>query len=433
MNLYYKLLYLLLNKEIFEKYKEAIDITSFKGSFPILYKLFVSLHKLHESTTSSQATVKDLETSFLTLYPNENQRELDIVFSHIERDGSEANQELLLTYLKECKARLIAYEVTKLSIAVADGERTAESLREGLEKALEDLEIGAQTLVNDTDFITDDLEILYEDNVKDVGLRWRLASLNKSLGSLRKGDFGFIFARPETGKTTFLASEVTYMASQLNVSDGPILWINNEEQGAKVMLRCYQAALDLTMQELAKDLKKNKELFNNLIKNKLKIYDKDRIFKSEIETLTTSCQPSLIVIDQIDKIQGFEADRDDLKLGEIYKWARSLAKRFCPVIGICQADGSGEGIKALNMNNVANAKTSKQAEADFILGIGKTHNKDEEYIRYFNISKNKLFGDADSEPNLKHDFWEVEIDPQHARYRDFTYIKDDYANLRSKK
>ena len=288
MNLYYKLLYLFLNKEIFEKYKEAIDITSFKGSFPLLYKLFISLFKLHESTTSSQATVKDLETAFLTLYPNENQRELDITFNHIEQDGSEANQELLLTYLKECKARIIAYDITKLSIAVADGERTAESLREGLQSALEELETSTQALAND-DFVTDDLEVLYEENVKDTGLRWRLSSLNKSLGSLRKGDFGFVFARPETGKTTFLASEVTYMASQLSDNSGPILWINNEEQGAKVMLRCYQATLDLTMPEIAKDIKKNKELFNNLIKNRLKLYDKDRIFKTDIETLTTSC------------------------------------------------------------------------------------------------------------------------------------------------
>ncbi len=61
-----------------------------------------------------------------------------------------------------------------------------------------------------------------------------------------------------------------------------------------------------------------------------------------------------------------------------------------PVIAVCQADGSGEGVKWLNMGNVANAKTSKQAEADWILGIGKTNDEGLEYMRHFCISKNKL-------------------------------------------
>lgn len=69
-----------------------------------------------------------------------------------------------------------------------------------------------------------------------------------------------------------------------------------------------------------------------------------------------------------------------------------LAKAYCPVIGVSQSDASGEGKKWLNMDNVANAKTAKQAEADWILGIGRTHDTVDEYTRYFCISKNKLLG-----------------------------------------
>ena len=70
------------------------------------------------------------------------------------------------------------------------------------------------------------------------------------------------------------------------------------------------------------------------------------------------------------------------------------------------------------MEHVANAKTSKQAEADFILGIGKTHEMDAEYVRYLNICKNKLYGDHDSIPELRHGRTEVMIEPQIARYKD---------------
>ncbi|WP_214294786.1 hypothetical protein, partial [Escherichia coli] len=59
-------------------------------------------------------------------------------------------------------------------------------------------------------FVTHNLEELYNDSIQTTGLRWRLQTLNRMLGYLRRGDFGFIFARLETGKTTFLASEVTH-------------------------------------------------------------------------------------------------------------------------------------------------------------------------------------------------------------------------------
>jgi len=109
-----------------------------------------------------------------------------------------------------------------------------------------------------------------------------------------------------------------------------------------------------------------------------------------------------------------------LRLGAIYIWARELAKVYCPVIGVCQADVSGENKKWLTMDNVANAKTSKQAEADWILGIGCIHQEGLEHVRYLHASKNKLSGDEDSDPTLRHGKCEVIIKPEIARYADFT-------------
>ena len=250
---------------------------------------------------------------------------------------------------------------------------------------------------------------------KQPGLRWRLDCLNRSIGSIRKGDFGFIFARPETGKTTFLASEVSHFAEQ---SSGPILWFNNEEQGEKVMLRIQQASLGLQLNELFESPKLNKEKFYELTKDNIKIIDSASIHKTMVHHLCKEYSPSLVVFDQIDKIKGFDGDRNDLRLGAIYIWAREIAKSFCPVIGVCQADGTGEGKKWLTMDNVADAKTSKQAEADWILGIGKTHEPGFEYIRHLNISKNKLTGDEDSDPSMRHGKMDVLIEPNIARYKD---------------
>jgi hypothetical protein len=137
-----------------------------------------------------------------------------------------------------------------------------------------------------------------------------------------------------------------------------------------------------------------------------------------VESICEKEHPALIVFDQIDKVVGFKADRDDLVLGAVYQWARELAKAYCPVIGVCQADGTAEGVKWLTMAHVANAKTSKQAEADFILGIGRSNDAGYEMVRHFAISKNKLVGDEDTLPDRRHDKWDVLIAPMIARYKD---------------
>lgn len=271
-------------------------------------------------------------------------------------------------------------------------------------------------------FETTDLVALLSDHVQKPGLRFRLNFLNKSLGSLRKGDFGFIFARPETGKTTFLASEITAMLKQLKDEDGPIIWFNNEEQNGKVLLRVYQAYFGVTLQQLLASPNKYADQFAAETRGKFLMPKEPKTTKAYVERLLKLHRPSLIIYDQIDKIEGFAADREDLMLGEIYKWARDLAKIYAPSIGVCQADGTGEGQKWLTMANVANAKTSKQAEADWILGIGCVHGEGTQAIRYLNISKNKLSGDTDTLERLRHGRSEVLIEPHIARYRDI--IKD---------
>lgn len=265
------------------------------------------------------------------------------------------------------------------------------------------------------DEVTGDLEELLENAYQEQGARWRLDCLNKSLGSLRSGDFGFIFARPETGKTTFLASECSYFLTQ---SDRGIVWFNNEEQGSKVMLRVYQAYFGVTLEQLLSNPKKYKTTFYEETAGRFHLFDSATIHRRNIEAIVQQIKPAVVIYDQLDKITGFSNDREDLRLGSIYQWARELAKGNHTAIGVCQADGSAEGVRYLTMDHVANAKTSKQAEADWILGIGKSHDPTEQNIRFFNICKNKLLGDKDSNPTLRHGQFSSVIQPEIARYKD---------------
>lgn len=312
-------------------------------------------------------------------------------------------------------------EAFKTKRALIDLSATAYDAHEG-KKSIADVisivERIKEPAVAPIEYVTDDIHEILNDVVRKPGLRWRLDSLNKSLGSLRKGDFGFVFARPETGKTTFLASEVSFMASQKDTCLGPILWFNNEEQGKKVKLRLYQAALGATRDQILQYPERAKKAYEKTTQGKIKLIDSASIHRREVENICGKENPSLIIFDQIDKIKGFSSDREDLVMGAIYQWAREIAKTYAPVIGICQADGTAENEKWLYMGHVANAKTAKQAEADFILGIGKSNEGGYEYIRYFNISKNKLTGDSDTLSSHRHAKLEVLIKPEIARYED---------------
>lgn len=402
------LIKLLCNYEIYNKYnKYILDLIIDNKELYILYKYITTLITTYK---------RDITYEELTIYVLTNIIERDKeTFKNLleELKNSNVDSMVIDDILIDLTNKHKAYELAKLSLEVSEGLKPFSDLLPLLEK------INSSTALVDTSMglslVSDDLQELYNDRDSQQGLRWRLNTLNRSLGSLRKGDFGFIFARPETGKTTFLASEISYFAEQ---TKQPILWFNNEEQGNKVQLRVYQAACNATYTQLHSNISHYQELYNVRTNRLIKIYDSASITTNDVTKLCKDHSPGCIIFDQLDKIKGIQGDRDDLRLGQIYIWARELAKTYCPVIGVCQSDATGEGKRWLTMDNVANAKTAKQAEADWIIGIGKTHNESEEYLRYLSICKNKLIGDDDTDPVLRHGHLTVRINPFVARYED---------------
>ena len=402
----------LSSRDVYNNYYNYLDLIYLKENYNIIYKLYIIIDIYYNKYPDNDSmSFEDLESLYLINYPttrDTQRQELDATLVSLR--SVTANPEIIRELLDQHKIRSIAQEVAVLALDVSEGRSPTDELVAKVTSLGE-----VQKMSTEDSFVTDDLETLHNTAVKTPGLRWRQHFLNQSLGSLRKGDFGFIFARPETGKTTFLASEITFMADQ---ADGPIVWFNNEEQGSKVMLRCYQAALGYTLPELFTDIGAASTAFHDVCGDKIKIFDEASITKERVESILRGLNPSLVIFDQIDKLSGFQSDRRDLEMGKIYRWARELAKEFAPVIGVCQSDVSGENQRYLTMANVSDDKTSKQAEADWVLGIGKTQDEGFHNVRFFNISKNKLIGDADTLPEMRHASGSLIIDAARARYID---------------
>lgn len=407
--MYLALLKFFLTPENYTKYGDALDYTFIKENQPETFRLFQTVRYLQDSQPKAYS-VDDVELAFATLYPQSKASDFAPLFAQlreIQVDTATAEG-----YLNSCRERANATQLAKLALGVAEGTKTAEELQSFLSS-----QDHAEVEVATNDFVETDLRIIHAKRLLQPGLRWRLDSLNKTLGSIRKGNFGFIVARPETGKTTFLCSEATHMAT--SVTD-PIIWFNNEEEHEAVMYRIYQAAFGIDYATLLSRLDYYAQTYLDTIGKRIQLVTDTPTTRKLVERICRDVHPSLIILDQIDKVQGFADDRNDLELQAIYGWARELAKTYAPVIGVCQAGGTGEGKRWLTMNDVNNSKTGKQGEADWILGIGKVPDAGFETYRYMHLSKNKLQGDADTVPARRHDNWEVRIHPDIARYADIT-------------
>jgi len=398
------------DKDYYTKYYKYINLSYIKNNFSNLYKLFLVVHDYYSKNKLDTIDKVNFELAYHSNYLLEDSERTELSETLDRILSLDIDIDNVTTYLEEHRRRCVAGELAKVALDVEDGTAKLDELMDKVNEfehqQIESIEAQAVNM---------DLVDLYESQIQTPGLRWRLDWLNKSLGSLRKGDFGFIFARPETGKTTFLASEMTHMVSQ---TDGDILWFNNEEQGKKVAVRCFQALFGVTNKELFEEKEINADEYNQKIGNRIKIYDFDDSNNvSRIEAIIKDTNPSLIIFDQIDKIRGFKNDRYDLELKKLYQWAREIAKSYAPVIAVSQAGGTGEGKLWLTMDDVDSSKTAKQGEADWILGIGKEQDNTSN-MRFLNISKNKLLGDKDTLPDLRHGNAQVLIKPEIARYEE---------------
>ena len=401
----------LLKNETYHASHDQIDYKWLKENQPETFQLFQCVRYLHEQqgNVAKDYSTHDLELTFRTLYPQAQLANFEPLFAELR--SIEVDQASVQTYVQGLRDRAQATALAKLALRVAEGFST----KEELDGFIAQLPQEASAEGDESDFAEDDIRTIHEKRLLVPGLRWRLQSLNKALGSIRKGNFGFLFARPETGKTTFLASEITSMALQ---AASPIVWFNNEEEHEAVVTRLYQALFNVDLATLYSRLEYYSAQYKNQIQGRIRVVTDTPTTRVLVERLCKKYSPSLIIFDQIDKIEGFASDRDDLELAAIYAWAREIAKQYAPVIGVCQAGASGEGKRWLTMNDVNNSKTGKQGEADWILGIGKAADDGLESYRYLHLSKNKLQGDPDSDPALRHGKWEVKIHPDTARYSD---------------
>jgi replicative DNA helicase len=262
--------------------------------------------------------------------------------------------------------------------------------------------------------VLDAIEDMLKDQENDVGFHFHLPSLNASLKPLVPGDFMVVAARPDRGKTSWLAHMLTHMAPQIASVYGAerrsILWLNNEGPGKRIVYRLFQAALKATDEDLvalanqpaspefAHYKTKVREQYAAALGGRpgaIKVFDIHDYGITDVEDLIRKNNPALIVADMIDNVR-WEGDaanggtRTDQLLESLYQRHRVFGVKYgCPVIATSQLSGDAEGVLYPTQAQLKDSKTGKQGAADIIMTLGASNDPSLENSRFVGTPKNK--------------------------------------------
>ncbi len=271
-------------------------------------------------------------------------------------------------------------------------------------------------------WVKPDLTELLAASSNTDGLRFRLAVLAEHMRGLQGGDMLLVCGRPDSGKTSFLTSEITYMAKQLP-DNRPILWFNNEATGSRILLRIYQAALGVPLSKLAVMHKAGEFLpaYEEALggsQDKIRVIDIHDFYFYEVEDIIRDMHPGLVIMDMIDNIKFTNlngAARTDQVLEAMYQQTRNLGIKYnCPIIATSQISNEGDGLLYPSKGMLKDSKTGKQGACDAMIMIGQANDQSMAGIRGISTPKNKL--KLEGKPSCPQE--EVQFKMDISRYED---------------
>jgi replicative DNA helicase len=340
--------------------------------------------------------------------------------------------ELEATLMERLVAADVAYETAAILQRWNQGDEVElyAALREQVERY--ESETNRKVVVP---WVTTTIADLLSEEANDTGLHWRLDCLNLSMRPLRGGDFGIVAARVDQGKTSFLTSELTFMAPQIARmynNERSIIWLNNEGPGKRIIQRCYQSALDLTVPELVERVqqKATKPGFNHLLDQQyaeamggridmIKVMDIHDFQSHHVEDIIRKVPAGLVVWDMIDNVRfsGASAnggERTDQMLEAMYQWVRVLSVKYdIPMLATSQSSVDAAGLQFPLLHMLKDSKTGKQGAAEFQLMIGSSNDPGLAASRFLGLPKNKLHrSGGPKDPRC-----EVIFDGERGRYR----------------
>ena len=385
-----KILKCLLSHEFYTANKRKLSSTLFDDEVEELFEVAIASHEKY----AHDITTDELFALWQTSNPVAVRAKVAAVKDIVDRISAESpySPDIASDLLHDLWRRDTGRRIAELGIAITEGKPDAYDRLNALLESSKDGYL-PDDFPADT---TQDLDQLLALTSDEARWRFNIHSLSRVVYGIGPGEFGIVFARPETGKTSF----------NMSIACGPkgfceqgakVFYAGNEEDTMRTMLRAYQACSGMTREEVIANPRTAKEAFAS-IADKLFMQDIQEWSISDLGRFIERRKPDVVLVDQLDKITvpGNWEGNGHGKFREIYLQARELAKKYkVAFIGNCQASNEATNKTILIPSMMEGSKTGKFAEADLILGIGKytdNENGENDPIRFVTVGKNKLSG-----------------------------------------
>lgn len=271
-------------------------------------------------------------------------------------------------------------------------------------KSLADQASRAMGAATPDTYVDTPIEELLGEVQNDSGIKFRrITTLNHNLAGLQGGADVIVAARPDKGKTSFLADTITDFAPQCVAqfgADRPILWLCNEGAGKRIVPRIYQAALGADLNEIislsnAGELRARYAAALGTDKpNYIRVKDAHGMTMAQAEQVIEAMRPCVVVWDMLANMKigkGVQAGSKADEIEILSQTARELAVRH-DFISLKTMQISAEGDNQLfpPYSALKDSKTAAQGACDVILMLGSLNNPDAASIRGISTPKNKF-------------------------------------------
>lgn len=241
-----------------------------------------------------------------------------------------------------------------------------------------------------------DIHDLLAEQAKDEGLKFRQLALQEHIKGLVPPVNIAIAAGSDSGKTSFIADAVTYMAKDVAklYPKRPIIWLSNEGVSREIWTRVYAAALGKDSMEMAKmskeQLYKAYEKAVGGDRGIIKILDIHGWSIAQIAALVEEMKPIILVVDMLANVRMSGVEKRHERVEMLAQEMREL-EAIHDFIGINLFQLSADGFNMMYppMDAIKDTKVGMQGAMDVIIIMGRLNDPSYASNRWLSTPKNK--------------------------------------------